>query len=100
MDKIKEVVNNHALLEEELKKFFNKVDADKKGYITHEQYKEAVILTAKELNLPKPEKEPTEEEKAQAKKIVDPDGTGKITFENFRKFSLLAIEEAKKRGKL
>ena len=100
MDKIKEVVNNPSLLEEELKKFFNKVDADKKGYITHEQYKEAVILTAKELNLPKPEKEPTEEEKAQAKKIVDPDGTGKITFENFRKFSLLAIEEAKKRGKL
>ena len=100
MDKIKEVVNNPDLLEEELKKFFNKVDADKKGYITHEQYKEAVILTAKELNLPKPEKEPTEEEKAQAKKIVDPDGTGKITFENFRKFSLLAIEEAKKRGKL
>ena len=100
MDKIKEVVNNPARLEEELKKFFNKVDADKKGYITHEQYKEAVILTAKELNLPKPEKEPTEEEKAQAKKIVDPDGTGKITFENFRKFSLLAIEEAKKRGKL
>ena len=100
MDKIKEVVNNPALLEEELKKFFNKVDVDKKGYITHEQYKEAVILTAKELNLPKPEKEPTEEEKAQAKKIVDPDGTGKITFENFRKFSLLAIEEAKKRGKL
>ena len=100
MDKIKEVVNNPALLEEELKKFFNKVDVDKKGYITPEQYKEAVILTAKELNLPKPEKEPTEEEKAQAKKIVDPDGTGKITFENFRKFSLLAIEEAKKRGKL
>ena len=100
MDKIKEVVNNPALLEEELKKFFNKVDADKKGYITPEQYKEAVILTAKELNLPKPEKEPTEEEKAQAKKIVDPDGTGTITFENFRKFSLLAIEEAKKRGKL
>ena len=100
MDKIKEVVNNPARLEEELKKFFNKVDVDKKGYITPEQYKEAVILTAKELNLPKPEKEPTEEEKAQAKKIVDPDGTGKITFENFRKFSLLAIEEAKKRGKL
>ena len=100
MDKVREVVNNPALLEEKLKEFFNKADVDKKGYITHEQYKEAAILTAKELNLPKPEKEPTPEELEQAKKIVDPEGNGKITFENFRKFSLVAIEEAKKRGKL
>ena len=100
MDKIKEVVNNPALLEEKLKEFFNKVDADKKGFISHEQLKDALILTAKELNLPKPEKEPTEEEKEQGKKLVDPDGSGKITFENFRKFSMIAIEEAKKRGKL
>ena len=100
MDKIKEVVNNPALLEQKLKEFFNKVDADKKGFITHEQLKDAIILTGKELNLPKPEKEPTEEEKAQGRKIVDPDGSGKITFENFRKFSLIAIEEAKKRSKL
>ena len=100
MDKIKEVVADPAKLEEALKKAFEKLDADKKGYITLEALKEGMIKKAQELNLPKPEKEPTEEEKAQAKKIVDPDGSGKITFENFRKFSLVAIEEAKKRGKL
>jgi len=100
MDKIKEVVNNPALFDEKLKEFFNKVDTDKKGFISHEQLKQAIELTAKELNLPKPEKEPTAEEKEQAKKIVDPDGSGKITFENFKKFSKIAVEEAKKRGKL
>ena len=36
----------------------------------------------------------------KAKKIADPDGTGKITFESFRTLSLAAIEEGKKRGKL
>ena len=100
MDKIKEVINNHALLEEKLKEYFNKVDVDKKGYLTHDELKTALIATFEELKLPKPEKEPTEEEKEKAKKIADPDGTGKITFEGFRAFSLAAIEEGKKRGKL
>lgn len=100
MEKIKEVVNNPALLEEKLKEFFDKADKEKKGYITHEELKQALENIAKELNLPKPEKEPTEEEKEKAKKIADPDGTGKIIFESFRKLSLAAIEEGKKRGKL
>jgi len=100
MDKIKEVVNNPALLEEKLKEFFNKVDVEKKGYITPEALKQAMENTAKELNLPKPEKEPTEEEKEQAKKVADPQGTGQITFEGFRNLSLAIIAEAKKRGKL
>ena len=30
MDKVKEVVNNPALLEEKLKEFYDKVDAEKK----------------------------------------------------------------------
>ena len=70
MDKIKEVVNNPALLEEKLKEYFNKVDVDKKGYISHEALKQALENTAKELNLPKPEREPTEEEKEKAKKLL------------------------------
>ena len=100
MDKIKEICNNPALLEEKLKEFFAKVDKENKGYISHEELKLALETTAKELNLPKPEKEPTEEEKEKAKKIADPDGTGKITFEGFRRLSLAAVEEGKKRGKL
>ena len=100
MDKIKEVINDPARLDEELKKFFGKIDKDNRGYITHEELTAALEETAKKLNLPKPEKEPTAEEKEQAKKIADPDGTGKITFENYKKLSMAVIAEGKKRGKL
>jgi len=100
MDKIKEVVNDPAKLEKNLKEAFEKMDADKKGYITPEVLKEALIAQAKALGLPKPEKEPTEEEKAKARKIADPDGTGKITYENFLKLMHAGIEKARKEGKL
>ena len=39
MDKLKAVVNDPAKLEEELKKAFEKMDAEKKGYISHEVLK-------------------------------------------------------------
>ena len=100
MDKVKAVVNDPAKLDEELKKAFEKMDAEKKGYVSHEVLKTALIEQAKALGLPKPEKEPTEEEKEKAKKIADPDGSGKITFENFKKLMLAGIEKAKAAGKL
>ena len=93
MDKIKEVVNNPALLEEKLKEFFAKVDKDNRGYITPDELKLAMEETGKRLNLPKPEKE-------QGRKLCDPEGTGKITFEGFRRLSLAIIEKAKQSGKL
>ena len=100
MDKLKAVVNDPAKLEEELKKAFEKMDADKKGYISHETLKTALIEQAKALGLPKPEKEPTEEEKAAARKIADPDGSGKITFENFVKLMEAGIKKAREMGKI
>ena len=100
MDKLKAVVNDPAKLQEELKKAFEKMDAEKKGYISHEVLKNALIEQAKALGLPKPEKEPTEEEKAAARKIADPDGSGKITFENFLKLMEAGIKKAKEMGKI
>ena len=100
MDKIKEVVNNPALLEEKLREFYDKVDTQKKGFITPDELQAAMKATAEKLNLPKPEREPTEEEKEQGRKLADPTGSGKITFEGFRALSLAIITEAKKRGKL
>jgi Ca2+-binding EF-hand superfamily protein len=100
MDKIKAEVNDPAKLQEELKKAFEKMDAEKKGYISHEVLKNALIEQAKALGLPKPEKEPTEEEKAAARKIADPDGSGKITFENFVKLMEAGIKKAKEMGKI
>jgi Ca2+-binding EF-hand superfamily protein len=100
MDKLKAVVNDPAKLQEELKKAFEKMDAEKKGYISHEVLKNALIEQAKALGLPKPEKEPTEEEKAAARKIADPDGSGKITFENFVKLMEAGIKKAREMGKI
>ena len=64
------------------------MDADKKGYISHEVLKQALIDQAKALGLPKPEKEPTEAEKEAAIKFADPDGSAKITYENFVKLNV------------
>ena len=100
MDKLKAVVNDPAKLEEELKKAFEKMDAEKKGYISHEVLKQALIEQAKALGLPKPEKEPTEAEKEAARKIADPDGTGKITYENFVKLMHAGIKKGRELGKI
>ena len=100
MDKIKAVVNDPVKLEEELKKAFDKIDTEHKGYISFEALIHALIEQTKALGLPKPEKQPSDEEKAKGRKIADPDGSGKIIFENFKKFLIAAIEKAKAEGKL
>ena len=100
MEKIKELVNDPAKLEQAFKDAFAKLDADKKGYITPGVFKEAIINQTKVLGLPQPEKELTEEEKEKAKKIADPDGTGKVTYENFVKVLQALIQRAKNQGKL
>lgn len=79
-----------------LKKAFAEIDKDNKGYITLESLKEAMIAQGKMLGLP--QREPTEEEKNAGLKILDPKGEGKVTFENYRTFSLLAIKTFKEKG--
>ena len=54
-----------------------------------------MIEQAKAFGLPKPEKELTEEEKEKAKKIANPDGSRKISFENFKKLMFVGIEKQK-----
>ena len=70
MDKIKEVINDPARLDEELKKFFAKIDKDNRGYITHEELKAALEETARRLNLPKPEKNQLQKKKSKLKKLL------------------------------
>ena len=52
------------------------------------------------MGIPKPPKEPTPQEIEMAKKIADPNGTGKINFEGFKALTLAGIEKARKEGKL
>ena len=63
-----------------------------------EEYVAGAEAISKSLGIPE-EKPPTEEEIAEAKKIADPNGTGKVNFEGFKALMTALIEEAKKEAK-
>ena len=98
MEKYKEIVNDPVKLEASLKETWAKMDVKGQGFLTHEEFKVAAEAMAKSLNLP--EEKPTEEERAAAKKIADPNNTGKITFEGFKALIQAAIAKGKKEGKI
>ena len=98
MEKAKEIASDPVKLEAALKKAWEKVDPEKKGYATYDVVKEAIKEQVQKLGLP--EKKPTPEQIEAAKKLVDPEGTGKITFENFEKAVKAKVEEAKAAGKI
>ena len=98
MEKYKEIVNDPAKLEAHLKETWAKIvkGADS---VTHEEFKVAAEALAKTMNLPGMH-QPTEEEKAAAKKLADPNGTGKINFEGFKALVHAGIEKGRKEGKI
>ena len=99
MEKYKEICNDPAKLEAALKDAWAKIDAKGEGAVTHEQFKVAAEEMAKTMNIPGM-KPPTEEEKAAAKKIADPNDTGKITFEGFKALVQAGIAKGRKEGKI
>ena len=98
MDKAKEIISDPAKFEDEMNKAWEKLDPEKKGYATYDAVGDALKAQAKALGIP--EREATTEEKEAAKKLADPEGTGKITKENFVKFIKFGIEKAKAEGKI
>ena len=98
MEKYKEIANDPVKLEAALKDTWAKIDAKGVGYVTHEEFRAASEAMAKNLNLPGIKL--TEEERASAKKIADPNGTGKITFEGFKALVQAGIAKGKKEGKI
>ena len=98
MEKCKEIMSDPAKLEAFLKDSWAKIDAKGEGAVSYEQYIAGANAISKSLGFPE-EKPPTEEEIAAAKKIVDPNGTGKINFEGFKALMNAMIEEAKKEAK-
>lgn len=99
MEKYKEICNDPVKLEAALKDAWAKIDAKGEGAVTHEQFRAAAEEMAKTMNIPGM-KPPTEEEKAAAKKIADPNDTGKITFEGFKALVQAGIAKGKKEGKI
>ncbi len=98
MENFKEIAADPKKLEEHLKKAFETMDKEKKGYITNEQLQEAIMNQAKVLKIEP--KQPTPEEMAEAKKIIDPEGNGQIKYENFKKVVEMKVAKAKAEGKL
>ena len=78
----------------------NTVSKALNGQHVPEKTREQVLKKAQELNLPKPEKEPTEEDKEKARKIADPEGKNQVTYENFVKFFHALLQRAKEKGKI
>ena len=75
--------------ENSFKVAFDKFDSDKKGHIPIDDFMNKLIEQYKQIR----EKGPTKKEIKEAKKVLDPDGTGKVTFENFVKFMKLGINK-------
>ena len=83
MEQLKALANDPAKLEAKLKE---------DGAVTFEVFAEAGKKMQQALNL---NKEPTDEEKQKYKQLLDPNNTGKITFENFQKFIKAGLEKLK-----
>ena len=98
MEKYKEIANDPAKLEAALKDAWAKISKGADS-VTHEEFKVAAEAMAKTMNIPGMQP-PTEEEKAAAKKIADPNGTGRINFEGFKALCQAGIAKGKKEGKI
>ena len=99
MEKYKEMVNDPAKLDAFLKDAWAKISKGKDS-LTHEEFKVAAEEHAKTLAFPPNLQQPTDEEKEKAKKLIDPDGTGKVNFDGFVKLCQAGIAKAKREGKL
>ena len=101
-EKVKEIVNDPAKLEAKLKEIWGKIDEKGEGSVPLEVLKTKAETFAKDKGIMAlPEfRPPTEEERAKAKQIADPNNTGRIDFEGFKKLVHAGIEKAKKAGKL
>ena len=99
MEQFKAIVNDPAKLEASLKETWAKIDTKGVGFVTHEEFRVAAQAISKSLNLPE-SKPLTEEERAAAKKLADPNNTGKVTFEGFKALVQAGIAKGKKEGKI
>ena len=97
MDKVKEIAKDPAKLEAKIKEYWAKIDTEGKGSLPFEDYRTRAVDIAKSLNLPSLT---SDQQKEQAKKILDPTGSGIVTFEGFKNFIEAGIKNLKKEGQI
>ena len=95
---MKEIIGDSTKLDAALEEAWKKLDPQNQGFTTYDALRENLKAQAKALGMP--EREGTPEEKEQARKLADPDGTGKVTKENFKKLMYSGIEKMKAAGKI
>ena len=94
-EKIKEILADPAKLEAELKKFFEKMDTEKKGYVTFDTIHHSLEEVMKKLGKEIHEEDHKPGELEAAEKICDPNKTGKVEFEGFKALVLASIKHHK-----
>ena len=94
MEQLKELANDPAKLEAKLKEDWAKMDTKGEGSITFAQFEEAGKKMQSHFD-PEKMKGKAPEDKEKFKKLLDPDNTGKITYDNFVKFVKAGLEKLK-----
>ena len=99
MEAFKELLKDPAKMEASFKDSWAKIDAKNEGEVPFDVFTAALEQLSKEMHTT--EMLPTTDEgKAKFKQITDPNNTGKVNFEGFKKIVLTGIENMKKEGKL
>ncbi len=99
MEALKELLKDPAKVEASMKASWAKVDTKNEGEVPFDVFTVALQQLAKEMQIT--EMLPTTDKgKAEFKQITDPNNTGKVNFEGFKKIVLTGIENMKKEGKL
>ena len=92
MDKLKELANDPAKLEAKLKEDWAKLDTKGEGAVTLAEFQEAGNKMQAQLNLGDLK---GQFDKEKFIKLLDPEGTGKVTYDNFVKFVKAGLEKLK-----
>ena len=90
--KIKELLDNPERLEAGLKKSFAEMDKENKGWVTFEVLHQSLHKALEQFGKKIDEHEHKEGELEHAKKVCDPNNTGKIEFEGFKNLIISSMK--------
>ena len=92
MNKLKELANDPEKLEAALKQIWSKFDTKNQGWVNHDEFR-AISIELRKGAGESVDKMPSDEERNKIKQLIDPDNTGKVTFEQFVKLTKLGFEK-------
>ena len=96
MDKVKELLADPAKLEVTIKDSWTKIDTKNEGEVPFDTFKTCCEHIASEMGIT--EMLPTTDKgKEEFKQITDPNNTGKVNFEGFKKIVQTGIDNMKKK---